>query len=191
MAESKRTGQVVELVSALSRFFRISLSKGKDWISVGEELEHVGSYLAIQKIRYRDILDYSIDVDDAILDATILKLTLQPLVENALYHGIKNKRNGGSIRVHGTKTADGSLLMVVEDSGIGMSAEQVAQIEATLAADALVEGRESGYGLYNVNQRVRLYYGRQYGLSIHSQPQRGTRVELVLPLRCKEFEQEA
>ncbi len=106
MVESKRTAQVVELVRALSRFFRISLSKGEDWITVGEEFEHVSSYLAIQKIRYRDILDYQIDVDEAILSATILKLTLQPLVENALYHGIKNKRNGGVIRVRGRCDGD-------------------------------------------------------------------------------------
>src|SRR5215216_4921206 len=105
MAESKRMDQVVELVRVLSRFFRITLSKGKDWITVGEEIEHVESYLAIQKIRYRDILDYQIDVPDDMRDGQILKLTLQPLVENALYHGIKNKRNGGAIVVRGARLA--------------------------------------------------------------------------------------
>jgi two-component system sensor histidine kinase YesM len=93
MAEAKKTDQVIEIVRALSSFFRIALSKGKDWISIRQEIEHVSSYLAIQKMRYRDILDYKIEVDEDLLDGTILKLTLQPLVENALYHGIKNKRN--------------------------------------------------------------------------------------------------
>ena len=97
MAEASKTDQVIELVRALSSFFRIALSRGRDWIPIRQEIEHVQSYLYIQKIRYRDILDYEIDVDESILDGTILKLTLQPLAENALYHGIKNKRNGGTI----------------------------------------------------------------------------------------------
>jgi two-component system sensor histidine kinase YesM len=92
MAESKKTDEVIEIVRALSSFFRISLSKGKDWITIGEEIERTRSYLTIQKMRYRDIMDYEIKVDEGVLDSTILKLILQPLVENALYHGIKNKR---------------------------------------------------------------------------------------------------
>ena len=92
MAEAKKTDQVIEIVSALSSFFRISLSKGKDWITIGEEIERTRSYLTIQKMRYRDIMDYEIEVDEGVADNTILKLILQPLVENALYHGIKNKR---------------------------------------------------------------------------------------------------
>ncbi|MCB0236174.1 MAG: histidine kinase, partial [Anaerolineae bacterium] len=97
MAETQQTEQVVQLVSALSSFFRISLSKGRDWISIGEEIERTRNYLTIQKMRYRDILDFRIDVEPAVANNTILKLILQPLVENALYHGIKNKRNGGII----------------------------------------------------------------------------------------------
>ena len=99
MAESRKTENVVEIVSALSTFFRVTLSKGRDWITLREEIQHTESYLTIQKMRYRDILDYTIDVDPGILDSTILKLTLQPLVENALYHGIKNRRGGGTIAV--------------------------------------------------------------------------------------------
>ena len=97
MAESKKTDQVVKIVSALSNFFRISLSKGMDWITIGEEVERIRSYLTIQKMRYRDILDFKIEVDEDVSENTILKLILQPLVENALYHGIKNKRQGGTI----------------------------------------------------------------------------------------------
>jgi two-component system sensor histidine kinase YesM len=184
MAEARRTDQVVELVRVLSRFFRITLSKGKDWITVREELEHVESYLAIQKVRYRDILDYRIDVPEALRDAMVLKLTLQPLVENALYHGIKNKRSGGTIVVRGCLLEGGLLQIQVEDNGIGMSRERLARIRALLDSAADDEGAaESGYGINNVNQRVKLYFGPEYGLAIESEDQRGTRVSLVVPLQ--------
>ena len=183
MVESKRTAQVVDLVRALSRFFRISLSKGEDWITIGEEFEHVSSYLAIQKIRYRDILDYQIDVDETILSATILKLTLQPLVENALYHGIKNKRSGGVIRVRG-RAAGTAIHLEVEDNGIGMTPDRLAQVRATLRSDE-TGSSDSGYGLLNVNQRIRLYYGQRYGLQLSSVYGAGTTVSLTIPLRSR------
>ena len=184
MAEAKKIDQVVELVRVLSRFFRITLSKGKDWITVREEIEHVESYLAIQKMRYRDILDYQIDVPDNLRDGQILKLTLQPLVENALYHGIKNKRSGGTIVVRGQRL-DGDLLQIrIEDNGIGMTQERLAQIRALLEADAgdAVIG-ESGYGVNNVNQRIKLYYGQAYGLTIESEYLHGACVSVVIPLQ--------
>jgi two-component system sensor histidine kinase YesM len=183
MAEAKRMDQVVELVRVLSRFFRITLSKGKDWITVRDEIEHVESYLAIQKMRYRDILDYQIDVPDDMRNGQMLKLTLQPLVENALYHGIKNKRKGGVIVVRGR--LDGDLLQIeVEDNGIGMTQEQLAQIRMLLdteSGDAVVG--ENGYGITNVNQRIKLYYGQEYGLVIESEYLHGTRVSLVIPFQ--------
>lgn len=184
MAEAKRSDQVVELVRVLSRFFRITLSKGKDWITVGDEIEHIESYLAIQKMRYRDILDYRIDMPDDLRDGQMLKLTLQPLVENALYHGIKNKRNGGMIIVRGRRLAGDLLQIQIEDNGIGMMQEQMAQTRALLAtpSDNAVIG-ETGYGINNVNQRIKLYYGQQYGLAIESEYRRGTCVSLVIPLQ--------
>jgi two-component system sensor histidine kinase YesM len=182
MVESKRTAQVVDLVRALSRFFRISLSKGEDWITVGEEFEHVTSYLAIQKIRYRDILDYQIEVDDAILSATILKLTLQPLVENALYHGIKNKRSGGVIKVSGRCRGDAMIDVEIEDNGMGMTPARLTEVRRALLRDAHATS-EGGYGLINVNQRIRLYYGQRYGLTITSEYGAGTTVGLTIPLR--------
>ncbi len=184
MVESKRTTQVVDLVRALSRFFRITLSKGKDWISVGEEIEHVSSYLAIQKMRYHDILDYTVAIPDDLLDSSILKLTLQPLVENALYHGIKNKRNGGSISVRGRRVADDRLMIDVEDNGIGMQADTLAEIRSLLQNDNPGSTAESGYGLNNVNQRIKLYYGHEFGLSIESTYLVGTCISLLLPVQC-------
>ena len=184
MAEAKKVEQVVELVRVLSRFFRITLSKGKDWITVREEIEHVESYLAIQKVRYRDILDYQIDVPDNLRDGEILKLTLQPLVENALYHGIKNKRNGGTIIVRVQQFDDNLLQIQIEDNGIGITQERLTQIRALLEGESGDEViSENGYGVNNVNQRIKLYYGKAYGLTIESEYMHGACVSVVIPLQ--------
>ena len=136
MAEAQKTEQVIEIVSALSSFFRLSLSKGKDWITIGEEIERTRSYLTIQRMRYRDIMDFRIEADDEVLNYTILKLILQPLVENALYHGIKNKRGGGSIIVRARPKNDHEVLLEVEDNGIGLTPERQAQLQAGLDDDS-------------------------------------------------------
>jgi two-component system sensor histidine kinase YesM len=181
MAEAKKTDQVIEIVSALSNFFRISLSKGRDWITVGEEIERTRSYLTIQKMRYRDIMDYEIEVDEDVLDNTILKLILQPLVENALYHGIKNKRQGGTIAVRAKHKDGNEVLLEVEDDGIGFTPEKLARIQAVINDDSSDIRLESGFGIDNVNKRIKLYYGKQYGLSVKSQHNTGTCVTLVIP----------
>jgi len=184
MAEASRTAEVIEIVRALSSFFRIALSKGKDWISIRQEIEHVTSYLTIQRMRYRDILDYRIEVDEDILDATILKLTVQPLVENALYHGIKNKRNGGTVTVRARRTDHDMVLLEVQDDGVGFTSYKLGQIQADMNDDTdTVTLKESGFCLENVNKRIKLFYGKQYGLTIHSQYQEGTRVTLAIPLK--------
>ena len=183
MAEAKQTDRVIEIVSALSSFFRISLSKGRDWITIGEEIERTRSYLTIQKMRYRDILDFKIEIDDQTLDNTILKLILQPLVENALYHGIKNKRNGGIITVRAIQKNDAEIILEVEDNGIGFTPEKLALVQADLEDDSGDIRLEAGFGIDNVNKRIKLYYGRQYGLSIRSVYQVGTCVKLLIPAK--------
>ena len=125
MAESKKTDEVIKIVSALSSFFRISLSKGRDWITIGEEIERTRSYMTIQKMRYRDIMDYRIEVDERVSDNTVLKLILQPLVENALYHGLKNQRQGGTITVRARQKNGNEVLLEVEDDGIGLTSEKL------------------------------------------------------------------
>lgn len=185
MAEAKKTDQVVEIVSALSSFFRISLSKGADWITIGEEVERVRNYLTIQKMRYRDILNFHIAVDADVADNTILKLMLQPLVENALYHGIKNKRQGGTIQVRARRKEEAEILLEVEDDGIGFSPEKLAQLRAELEDDSGDIKLESGFGIGNVNKRIRLYYGRSYGLSVRSEYNTGTCVSLVIPAKTE------
>lgn len=185
MAESKKTDQVVKIVSALSNFFRISLSKGRDWITIGEEVERIRSYLTIQKMRYRDILDFKINVEKDVADNTILKLILQPLVENALYHGIKNKRKGGTINVRARRLGEAEVLLEVEDDGIGFTPEKLAQLRAELNDDSGEIKSESGFGIGNVNNRIRLYYGNPYGVSIRSEYKRGTCVTLVIPAKVE------
>jgi two-component system sensor histidine kinase YesM len=183
MAEAKKTDQIVEVVSALSNFFRISLSKGQDWITIAEEIERVRSYLTIQKIRYRDIMDFKIEVDEEISNHTVLKLILQPLVENAIYHGIKNKREGGTIIVRAKSNNGNEVLLEVEDNGIGFAPNKLAQIQAELADNYGEVKQESGFGLGNVNQRIKLYYGIQYSLSVKSKYQIGTCVSFIIPAR--------
>ncbi|MEA3337206.1 MAG: sensor histidine kinase [Chloroflexota bacterium] len=184
MAEARKTEEVVEIVGALSSFFRISLSKGEDWIPLRDEIQHVQSYLIIQKMRYRDILDYSIEVDPGILDCTVLKLMLQPLVENALYHGIKNRRAGGRIVVRGRRLDGDQIRLEVADDGAGFTSYKLTRVLEEIEGDGETDGqRESGFGLGNVNRRVKLYYGRQYGVSIDSEYGVGTRAAILIPAR--------
>lgn len=185
MAESKKTDRVVEIVTALSNFFRISLSKGMDWITIGEEVDRINSYLTIQKMRYHDILDFKIELDETAAEHTILKLMLQPLVENALYHGIKNKRRGGTITIRIRRRGQGEILIEVEDDGIGFTPDKLAQLRAELEDDSGDIKLESGFGIGNVNKRIRLYYGKPYGLSVQSEYSTGTLVTLVIPAKME------
>lgn len=188
MAESKRTDDVIEIVRALSNFFRISLSKGRDWITIGEEIERTRSYLTIQKMRYHDIVDYQIEQDDGVAGYGVLKLILQPLVENALYHGVKNKRRGGTIVVRAKPWNENDILLQVEDNGIGFTPERLAHLQAELNDESGEIKLESGFGIGNVHKRIRLYYGKQYGVSIQSENQVGTCVSILIPARCGEVE---
>lgn len=181
MSESKKTDEVVEIVEALADFFRISLSKGKDWITIDEEIERTRSYLTIQKMRYRDIMDYRIEVNEGVSKNTILKLILQPLVENALYHGIKNKRQGGTITVRAGPRNTNEILLEVEDNGIGFTPEKLAQVQAQIEDDSDEIRFERGFGIDNVNKRIKIYYGKQYGISIKSEYQVGTKITLIVP----------
>lgn len=177
--------EVIHLTRALSDFFRISLSSGADWIPISQEKKHISGYLSVQKTRYNDILDYEIDIPDELNDLYILKLLLQPLVENALYHGIKYKRGGGSIRVTGRKDGDW-LIFTVADTGKGMDEETLAALrERILDRQPVVSNTTGGFGLVNVNLRIRLYYNQPEGLHIESGPE-GTVITMRLPCRTEE-----
>lgn len=182
LAEAKRTGEVVNITRALSDFFRTSLNNGKDWITIAQEVEHLEGYLTIQKIRYRDILQYSLDVEEAVWPNQILKLLIQPLVENAIYHGIKNRRGGGRVDIC-LRSGEGNRLHVeVRDNGAGMTEERLAEVRAALERSTPPEG-ESGYGLYSVDKRIKLYYNQLEGLSVSSTQGEGTLVGFCVGMR--------
>ena len=188
-AESGKGEEVVNLTRNLSDFFRISLSSGADWIPVSQELKHVSAYLSIQKTRYRDIMDYEVEQPEGLEEAYMLKLLLQPLVENALYHGIKNKRGGGKISVR-VKRQNRIMTFVVADTGRGMTQEQLMKLEKSLrddppTAQAALEPGHSGFGMRNVDMRIRLYYKKQTGLLIDSGPD-GTEIYFTIPIRTRE-----
>ncbi len=180
MTEANNKEQVVKMTQTLSSFFRIVLSKGEEWISFRSEVDHVQSYLTIQKMRYRDILDYELHFGEELFEYRILKLTLQPLVENAIYHGIKNSRGGGRIRAGG-RLEDGAMVLEVADDGAGIAPERLRQVREELEESSIEVGEGGGYGLKNVNQRIRLYYGKEWGLTLDSEPGRGTRVTVRIP----------
>ena len=175
LAECQREEDVVTMVTSLSTFFRNSLSGGQDIISLRAELAQANSYLEIQQIRYSDILTYSIDVPEALQDCRVPKLILQPLIENALYHGIKNRRGRGMITITGDKR-DGKMLLRVHDNGAGMEESQLRRLQS-----GEYQEHHSGLGLKNVHQRIVLYCGEQYGLSFESAPGLGTTVTVTLP----------
>ncbi len=179
-AEAGNQKQVVKMVRNLSDFFRTSLTQGKDIVTIGEELQHVRSYLEIQQVRYQDILQYEIDVPEEMHRYMIPKITIQPLVENALYHGIKNKRGLGMIRVSGSVGEDG-LRIEVRDNGIGMSPERLAQVRESIGSDPDMSNTHDVYGIYNVNERIRMNFGDEYGIRVDSVYGEGTTVTVRLP----------
>ena len=178
LAEAGEQKKVVSMVGNLSEFFRTSLNQGKDIISIREELQHVRSYLEIQQVRYQDILKYEIQVPKEINKYMIPKITIQPLVENALYHGIKNKRGPGRITV-GAKREEEYFVIFIEDNGIGINKERLEQVRNKILYKTSAEN--DIYGLYNVNERIRLNFGEKYGISIESIYGEKTTVSIILP----------
>ena len=180
MIENEQKQEAVEVVTALARFFRISLSRGKSIITVRDELEHARTYLMIQQMRFKNKFTYTIDAGEDVMEFASLKLMLQPLVENAIYHGMEFKDGDGKIQVTVRKEGD-DLRFEVRDNGLGMTKDQV---DSLLGENPYVSSRRgSGIGVKNVNERIRLYFGREYGLSIWSEPDEGTRVAIRLPAR--------
>ncbi len=189
LAEEEHTEEVVRITKAFSDFLRISLSRGHEWITISQELEHIKNYLTIQKIRYADILNYSIDADEALMDVKMIKLVLQPLIENAIYHGIKNKRGRGELKVsvHYTNDTRTFVSFTVEDNGAGFTEERLGQVRNELRTGAQdSEKLSSVYGLYNVNKKLKLYYGEQTeGLLIESEAGKGSKISFTIPVNAE------
>lgn len=183
LVEGNSPDKAVNMVVSLSDFFRIVLSKGKDIITIREEEQHVRSYLEIQQVRYRDILEFDIQIPEELYRYKILKLTLQPIVENSLYHGIKVKRGKGTIYVSG-HLKESKIYFDIKDTGVGMSEAELASIRSKLTRPC--KETDSGFGLANVNERIRMNYGAEYGVTVNSKQGEGTWVQIVIPAQSIE-----
>ena len=187
MSHAGRSEEVVEMTSALALLLRSSIGDGSDTNTLKKELAHVRSYLTIQKMRYNEKLRYEIDLDPQTEDCLLPKLILQPLVENAIYHGIKVKQQGGTVRIESLLEED-RLLITVEDDGVGMTPEQLETILDKKESDA----ESTKIGVYNVNERLQLFFGPDAVMKYYSTPGVRTMVMLVLPIvRGKEEDSHA
>jgi two-component system sensor histidine kinase YesM len=180
MVRMGRNDKVEEMIDALSTFFRISLSKGRHFISIREELIHVEKYIMIQKVRYERIMESEICVPEELFGYDIIKMTLQPLVENALYHGIKEKGEGGVIRITAEGQGD-NIVFCVSDTGLGMSKEKLEKLQIMM--DQGIDHDPDAYGIINVQKRIHMYFGTEYGLRFESEPGSGTSVYVTIPKR--------
>ena len=183
MCEQGRNADAVKMVHALARLFRISISKGHELIPIAKEIEHAESYLQIQEYRYKNQFTYRFEVDPACLDYYCNKITLQPIIENAINHGLDLLVDEGSITVQVCQDGE-DIVFYVRDNGVGMSDELIRSILEREPDD------RTGIGIRNVNDRLKIYFGKQYGLRITSEPDVGTCVEIRMP-RIQEDEYEA
>ena len=178
--ENEKQSEAVHTVTALARFFRLSLGKGKNIVTVRDEIEHVKNYLMIQHMRFKNKFDYEFDIAEDVLELPSLKLMLQPLVENAIYHGMEFMDGDGMIMVKAWREED-ELYLSVADNGLGMTEDKVEMILTGKSTSG--NGRGSGIGVKNVNERIKLYFGEAYGLTIDSEPDEGTTVIIHLPAK--------
>ena len=185
--ENGDTENAVKMVGALARLFRISISRGREFITIKEEMEHARSYLVIQSFRYSNQFSYSFDVDSNLESYLCNKITVQPLIENAIYHGIDRTVDEGEIKIAVKQAPDceDDILITVSDNGVGMTEEQCKKVLQKEKSDS------SGIGVKNVNDRLEIYFGRKYGISIESELDVGTVVTVRIPKITKEPESDA
>lgn len=175
MAESNKSREVVQMTSALAKLLRASISKENELVPISTEIAHIENYLTIQKMRYKNKLDYRLNIDHSVTRYATIKVILQPIVENAIYHGIKQKREAGLITIR-SEVIDNDILLIVEDNGHGMDQQKLLTL--------LEENKNSkigGVGVLNVHNRLQLYFGKEYGLSFESEVGVGTKVTIRIP----------
>lgn len=177
LARRNKDAQVAEIVTNLSRLFRLGLHQGRECVTVRDELSHVTYYLKIQKIRFEEYLDWEIEAAPEVMDYKTMKFILQPIVENAINHGIRAKGVPGHVGVSVCETEE-DIVFTVSDTGNGMSPDAVRILRERIERKTIDEQQEQGFGLWNVNQRVKLYYGEAYGITIESVREKGTNVSV-------------
>ena len=176
MSEAGESDEVVEMTSALARLLRQSISNDQEEVELEKEIEYVKNYLTIQKMRYKDKLEFFIYVDPRVAHVPVIKLVLQPLVENAIYHGIKYKETKGNLKIY-AKPVDGRVEIVVADDGIGMDEDVMEHI----FDEHRKEQKRNGVGVPNVQKRLQLQYGSEYGIRYESVKGAGTKVVITIP----------
>ncbi|WP_438445105.1 sensor histidine kinase [Gorillibacterium sp. sgz5001074] len=186
VAEARKAEDIAEMAYSLGKILRYGISLNRDVVKVREEVEHLEQYVMLQKVRFDELFEIQLEIDEAILDHYMLKLILQPIVENAIYHGLSMRRSEGLIQVRGYSDDNRSLLFEVSDNGCGMDPEKV---DGMNAAFRDVNSKMAGIGLYNVNKRIQLYYGSPYGLTIVSTPGAGTTVLVRMPIQRLRLEE--
>ncbi len=179
LVEDDRKEDAENIVTYLSQFFRTTLSGGRDFITLKEEFNHIKAYLKIQAFRYRDILSFEMDLPEELCSYLIIKMALQPIVENALYHGIKYKRSMGKITVSAADAGE-NISILVTDDGIGMEPDELSKLRIAVSEEH-PNPDDSGFGMANVSERLRMNYGETYGLYIESEYGKGTTVEILIP----------
>lgn len=175
LIEIGKNDQAEQMVTSLSSYFRAFLSDGKDIVTVADEKQHIQSYLEIQQVRYRDIMEYDIDIDPSIETTKLPKMTLQPLVENAIYHGLKPKRGKGKIIVTGAREGD-TIVLKVADTGLGMNGEELENLRTRVLNEDT-----TSFGLTSAYKRLKLLYGEECTFDIESIEQEGTSISITIP----------
>lgn len=181
LIETEDLSQAIKMTSVLARFFRQAIGNSKIYVSVWQELEYTRNYLLIQQMRYKDKVAFRIQVDEDVMECAIVKLVLQPLVENALYHGLKYKTTQGNIIITGGREGD-LVILKIQDDGAGMSKEALASVFQKKASDK----RHNGVGMKNIEDRLKMHYGPDYGLFVESEEGRGTIVTVTIPYKRME-----
>jgi len=177
MAEQEKHEEVVDMTSALAKMFRASITRDQEWVSIRVEIEHIRQYLFIQKMRYREQLDYTFDIPSHILHYKTVKILLQPFIENAIYHGIRSKTTPGMISIAAWQEEQ-QLIFEVRDNGLGMKDERLAEVTQMMKTT----NTGQGIGIGNVNERIQLYFGTTYGVTITSVLGEGTVVTIRVPV---------
>ena len=174
LCEEGRNKDAEDMVTSLAKLFRISISKGHELITIEKEIQHAQSYLRIETFRYKNQFTYTFDVDENCLGYLCNKITLQPIIENAIYHGLNRMVDEGEITIRIREDGD-DIILSVEDNGIGMTEEQCQEILRKEPGD------RTGIGIKNVNDRIKIYFGEEYGLTIASELDEGTCVDIRMP----------